>query len=164
MFRAGDWLGAWTGTVVAAQRFVREFRPDDHSSIESAALAAWEATLPACPAPVADNWRSIDVDVLLVGPSGVVRLNSMGSIHRLPKREDGTILGVIGCADEYVTGWMDYDRDGPIGRTDAEDAIRAACRRYPGVGLPVESYERVGEAVTLRVDGFARASIVGRAA
>lgn len=159
LFRVGDdWFGAWAGTMVSAQRFMRALRePVDDDAIRG----AWEAAVSTCPPPEANCWRSMDVDVLLVGPPGVVRVSATGAILRPVPRESGTILGIIGCADEYVMGWMDCLE--AVDRHAARRVIRAACEHYPGVGAPVEEWARVEDGVAFLVDG-ARADGVARRA
>lgn len=133
-FRRGRWLGAWAGTLVAAQAFTRALGEIADDDVDAALWHAWEATLAICPPASSDRWRSTDTDVLLVGPPGIVRLSATGGITR------HTPYGVIGCADEYVHGWVDAQA-GVIDVADAERVVLDARVRYPGVGGPVHLIE-----------------------
>lgn len=129
-FSRGRWFGAWAGTLVAAQAFTRALGDFEDDDVDAALWRAWEATLAICPPASSDRWRSTDTDVLLVGPPGIVRLSATGGITRHAS------YGVIGCADEYVHGWM--DARGGLLVEDVKRVVQAACLRYPGVGGPIE--------------------------
>ncbi len=141
VFQRGDWYGGWCGTTAVAQAFVRALGElgDTRESVEAALIAAWTTTMASHGQRPADGSPFVDVDLLLVGPPGIARFAAHGSLTW----EEG--LGVIGCADEYVTGWFDREPEAAEAMPMADrlrDVMEAAAHRYPGVGAPFDVIER----------------------
>jgi ATP-dependent protease HslVU (ClpYQ) peptidase subunit len=132
-FRRGPWLGAWCGSLPDAQTFLRaltDVHGDTFEDGEGALFAAWDAaaTKRGTKSSGGDPW--LDLDLLLVGPPGILRLSGFGSVTREPG------VAAIGCGDGYALGWL--DRGGTPTAHDITRAIEAAARRYPGIGGPVD--------------------------
>ena len=133
-FTSGDWFGGWSGTMAVGQALIRELGDlgSTRDTAEAALLGAWARVLATHGLRPSDQSPFIDVDELLVGPPGIVRLSANSALVW----SEG--VGVTGCADEYVTGWLDRD-DGEAPIADRlHRVMAAAAARYPGVGAPFD--------------------------
>jgi hypothetical protein len=136
VFRRGAWAGGFIGSLPDAQAFLRALGDigETVEEAEAALFAAWETatTKRGTKSAAGDPW--IDVDVLLVGPPGIVRLSAFGSTTRHVGRH------AIGCAADYASGYLDHAaHDGEaVDLAAACFAIHAAAVHFPGVGGPVD--------------------------
>lgn len=140
-FRHGVWLGAWAGDVAAAQALLRALAARDGTDIEADLVATWTALLDTHGLRSGEgHGRHLDLDVLLVGPEGMRILRAYGAVLT-PTRP----YAAIGCADEYVTGWLDHlAAVAEVRIEDIGPALEAAARAYPGVGGPCSVLPRAG--------------------
>lgn len=143
LFRYGPWLGAWVGEMATAQAFLRALPPwaADGADLEASLLVARRAVVPDFGLRSGeDQLRYLDIDLLFVGPAGLVILRGHGTLLR-----PGRPYAVIGCADEYVSGRLDVIAETrELVVEDALLAVAASAEVYPGVGPPFTTLRHPG--------------------
>ena len=128
----GGWHAAWAGALPGVAALVDALRePIDatRKSAEEMLAVAWRTSADLGGAPPAFEFRRSGVNLLLVGPAGLARMDSFGCIDWHDH------VAAIGCAEEYALGYLDA---AGTPWESARRAILAAADRYVGVGDGVD--------------------------